>query len=110
MTDTYVYRYELLRERDALRAERDRLREQVRQMSLHALGCSGLVGTDGVECEFPDEGPCLVASLRGERDRLREALGFAIGIISNVDAPEAGWPYQTDEWRTAARKFLREAP
>jgi hypothetical protein len=30
------------------------------------------VGTDGVECEWPDEGPCLVADLR---EQLRVAHG-----------------------------------
>ena len=32
--------------------------------------------------------------------------GRAIAIISNVDAPEVGWPHQTEEWRTAARSWL----
>lgn len=32
--------------------------------------------------------------------------GWAIAIISNVDAPEVGWPHQTEEWRTAARSWL----
>jgi hypothetical protein len=36
-------------------------------------------------------------------------IGFAISIISNVDAPETRWPRQTDEWREAARRFLGQA-
>lgn len=35
-------------------------------------------------------------------------LGWAIGIISNVDAPAADWPNQTDEWRTAALDWLKQ--
>ena len=35
-------------------------------------------------------------------------IGWAIGIISNVDAPEEAWPHQSDEWREAARKWLDE--
>jgi hypothetical protein len=38
-----------------------------------------------------------------------ELIGAAIGIISNVDAPEAGWPRQTAEWRQAARAWLDKA-
>ena len=59
---------------DHARLSDEGLAEMVRQMSLHSLGCSGSVGTDGVECEWPDEGPCLVAALRAERDALRAAL------------------------------------
>ena len=35
-----------------------------------------------------------------------DLLGWAIGIISNVDATAAGWPNQTDEWRTAVREWM----
>jgi hypothetical protein len=56
--------------------ENARLTEQVRQMGLHSLGCSGKVGTDGVECEWPDEGPCLVADLRLELARTKALLAI----------------------------------
>lgn len=37
-----------------------------------------------------------------------DAVGQAIVIISNVDAPEAGWPHQTEAWQAAARRWLDE--
>ena len=74
---------------DHARLSDEGLAEMVRQMSLHSLGCSGSVGTDGVECEWPDEGPCLVASLRAEVDRLR-----ALADPAPVGLSQAGY---TDE-------------
>lgn len=51
-----------------------------------------------------------VDRLRAENAEIRRDLqhevGWAIAIISSVDAPEAGWPNQADEWRTAARQFF----
>lgn len=38
-----------------------------------------------------------------------ELIGTAIGIISNVDAPVAGFPVQSEEWRQAARVWLDRA-
>lgn len=38
-----------------------------------------------------------------------ELIGWAIGIISNVDAPTPGWALQTAEWREAARAWLDKA-
>lgn len=46
------------------------------------------------------------------RDRDRDLLDMAMGLISNVDAACAGqvldeaWPQQTVEWREVARRFL----
>lgn len=36
----------------------------------------------------------------------RELVGWAIAIISNVDANDVEWPRQTEEWRNAARSWL----
>lgn len=42
-------------------------------------------------------------------DNLSDLVGWAITIISNVDAPEAAWPHQSEEWRVAARRWLDKA-
>ena len=38
-----------------------------------------------------------------------DLVGWAIAILSNVDAPEVGWPHQTQEWRDACRNWLDAA-
>jgi hypothetical protein len=35
-----------------------------------------------------------------------DLMGWAVAVVSSVDAPAAGWPQQTGEWRTAARQWL----
>lgn len=95
----------LAAERDRLAAENAELRAQVRQMGLHSLGCSGKVGTDGVECEWPGEGPCLVADLRAQMDDWRVALaqiadygggdgGDWVACCNIADGALARWPEQ----------------
>jgi hypothetical protein len=58
--------------------------------------------------QAPDtEGHCQI-STHDEQGATTAAglLGWALGIISNVDAPESGWPSQPPEWREAARAWL----
>lgn len=46
---------------------------------------------------------------KDSRSVAMDLVGAAIGIISNVDAPHAGWPNQDDGWRQAAQTWLTRA-
>lgn len=46
------------------------------------------------------------ARARAEQAGSVDLMGWAVAVVSSVDAPAAGWPQQTGEWRTAARQWL----
>lgn len=63
-------------------------------------------GNLGMARHLLDQGVTLPPPPPDDTPPENDLVGWAITIISNVDAPEVGWPSQTDEWRTAARGWL----
>lgn len=63
------------------------------------------------QTDEPDQAPQYVqiSTHHDGMSTVSRLIGWAIGIISNVDAPATGWPNQTDEWRKTARQWLDTA-
>ena len=47
-----------------------------------------------------------MACVEEDSSNVSDLIGWAITIISNVDACDVGWPRQTKEWQEAARNWL----
>lgn len=97
--------------RDLARAVLEAAADEEREAGMVATRVRSAPGPAG-EWDPADEAAARAeVTTTGPRARAQQGVpvdlvGWAVAVVSNVDAPAAGWPQQTGEWRTAARQWL----